>query len=105
MRPSTSSYSSLALLLTLLPRTLAAPLFGINLGSGASTSSAPTPLAPAAVDAALQRPAFFARLAYCSPASVSALSCGAQCDVVNTISVVQAGGDGGAVPRCASRYE
>ena len=79
-----------------------APLFGIHLGSGSTADGATAAVSQSTVDSTLLRPAQFARAAYCSPASVSALSCGAPCDAINQIKVLTAGGDEGAIPRCKS---
>ena len=89
-------------LLAVVPfsRAVPMPLFGINFGGGQTADGAPTAFAQSDIDANLLRPAQFARLAYCSPGAVTALNCGAQCDAVSTIQVLQAGGDGGATPRC-----
>lgn len=80
--------------------TVAAPLFGIHFGDGTSSDAAPTPVSQSTIDSNLQRPAFFSRVAYCSSPSVSSLSCGAPCDVVNTMTVLQTGGDQAEIPRC-----
>ncbi|KAI0701470.1 alpha/beta-hydrolase [Cytidiella melzeri] len=97
---SVSSTLSL-LLLVCLARAAPAPipLFGINLGSGPTTDGTPTPVSQSVVNSQLQRPAFFSRAVYCSPASVSSLSCGAPCDVINTMKVLASGGDGGETPQ------
>lgn len=86
-----------------LPFTYAAPmpLFGINFGSGSVADGTPTAVSQSTVDSTLLRPAQFARVAYCSPASVTALSCGAPCEAINQVKVLTAGGDQGATPRCA----
>lgn len=76
------------------------PLFGIHIGSGSTTDGTPTAVSQSTVDSSLLRPALFARVAYCSPASVTALSCGAPCDAINKIKVLTAGGDEAATPRC-----
>ena len=76
------------------------PLFGIHLGSGDTTDGTPTALAQSTVNSDLVRPAQFARAAYCSPASVTGLTCGAACDAIKTVKVLVAGGDEGEIPRC-----
>lgn len=76
------------------------PLFGFNFGAGQTTNGAPTAISQSTIDANLQRPAFFARLAYCSPQAVTALSCGGPCDAVKGFQTLQSGGDQAAIPRC-----
>ncbi|EKM59656.1 uncharacterized protein PHACADRAFT_114705 [Phanerochaete carnosa HHB-10118-sp] len=95
------SFAFLLSVCALLPLAQAAPvpLFGINFGAGAEANGTPTPVSQSTIDSTLRRPAFFARAAYCSPQSVQTLSCGAPCDVINTIKVLQAGGDEAATPR------
>ncbi|KAI0071575.1 alpha/beta-hydrolase [Panus rudis PR-1116 ss-1] len=95
----------LTTLLLLLPIALAAPipnpkpLFGIHIGEeGDTTDNAPTPVSDDTVTSQLLRPALFSRLSYCSAPSVTALNCGAPCDAVKEIKVLEAGGDDGAIP-------
>lgn len=78
------------------------PLFGIHIGAGKIANGNTSPVAQATIDSTLLRPALFSRAAYCSAASVTALSCGAPCDAIKTIKVLQAGGDDGAIPGCMS---
>lgn len=78
------------------------PLFGINFGDGTESDGTPTTVAQNTIDATLLRPALFSRAAYCSPASVATLSCGAPCDAINAVKVLQSGGDEGEIPRCTS---
>ncbi|KIP12805.1 hypothetical protein PHLGIDRAFT_61329 [Phlebiopsis gigantea 11061_1 CR5-6] len=84
-----------------LPLAFAAPLplFGINFGSGSTADGTPSAVSQSTVDSTLLRPAQFARVAYCSPASVTALSCGAPCEAINQVKVLTAGGDQGETPR------
>lgn len=97
-----SSLSLLLSLSTVIPFAFAAPvpLFGLHFGSGSVAEGTPTAVSQSTVDSSLLRPAQFARVAYCSPASVTALSCGAPCDAINKVKVLTAGGDEGATPRC-----
>lgn len=102
---ATTMFASLSFLLSLssaLPLAYAAPvpLFGLNFGSGQVANGTPSTVSANTVNSTLLRPAQFARVAYCSPASVTALSCGAPCDPINGIKVLTAGGDEGATPRC-----
>ena len=94
-----STLSALALA-PLALRAAPAPLFGFHFGAGQEANGAPTPVAQSDVDTDLLRPAQFARLAYCSAAAVTAMNCGDQCDAVQGISVLQAGGDDGKIPGC-----
>ena len=89
-------------LFTVFPCVFAAlaALSGFNFGTGQTTDVAPSPVSQSDIESDIQRPAFFARLAYCSPDAVTSLSCGEQCDAVSDIEVLHAGGDEGAVPRC-----
>ena len=92
----------LAILLSVLamtPVTFAAPMpiFGIG---DTTANGKPTAIPQNTINTDLQRPAFFARLAYCSSTAVKAGNCGEQCDAVKGISVLQTGGDNGEIPRC-----
>ncbi|PSR74465.1 hypothetical protein PHLCEN_2v9812 [Hermanssonia centrifuga] len=93
------SSSAFLSLFAALPLASAAPLFGFNLGDGQTTNGAPTAFSQSDIDTDLLRPAQFSRVAYCSSASVTSLSCGAPCDVVNTMKVLQTGGDNEDIPR------
>ncbi|KAJ6459968.1 alpha/beta-hydrolase [Mycena sanguinolenta] len=81
--------------LSFLPLTLAAPLFG--LGSSEATG-APTPMSLATVNTTLLRAALFARAAYCSSASLSSWSCGTPCDSLPGVTFLQDGGNQGTIP-------
>ncbi|TFK89080.1 alpha/beta-hydrolase [Polyporus arcularius HHB13444] len=76
----------------------AAPLFGINLGSGDESDGKPAAVSQGDVTSTLVRPAQFSRAAYCSAASVTNWSCGESCDVLPNVKVLAAGGDDGAIP-------
>ncbi len=78
----------------------AAPLFGINLGSGDESDGKPAAVSQGDVTSTLVRPAQFSRAAYCSAASVTNWSCGESCDVLPNVKVLAAGGDDGAIPGC-----
>lgn len=100
------SFNFLLSFSALLPLAHAAPLplFGINFGSGAVVNGNPTTVSQSTIDSSLKRPALFARAAYCSPQSVQTLSCGGPCDAINTIKVLQGGGDESDTPRCRSTF-
>ncbi|KAJ7108990.1 alpha/beta-hydrolase [Mycena crocata] len=86
-------------LLLLLPAALGRPIFG--LGDSTADDSAtgtPTPVSLDTVNSTLLRPAQFARVAYCSSASITAWSCGAPCDALANVTFLQSGGDEGAIP-------
>ncbi|KAM5540298.1 hypothetical protein V8D89_006117 [Ganoderma adspersum] len=74
------------------------PLFGIHIGSGKETNGKPTSVSQNAIKTSLQRPAQFARAAYCPTAQVQKWSCGSSCKALPHVKVLAAGGDDGAVP-------
>lgn len=76
------------------------PLFGIHLGSGDEADSTPTAVSQADITSTIERPAKFARAAYCSAGAVTDWSCGASCDALPNVKVLTAGGDDGAIPGC-----
>jgi len=92
----------LATLLAIFPFVFAAPipipLFGINFGSGTESKQATTAVSQTTIDSQFLRPAQFARLAYCSSATVTNLTCGGPCDAVQGVTILQTGGDGTDVP-------
>ncbi|KAJ7067750.1 alpha/beta-hydrolase [Mycena belliarum] len=61
------------LCLSFLPSALSAPLFGLD---SSEATGAPTPVSLDTVNTTLQRPAQFARAAYCPSASITAWTCG-----------------------------
>lgn len=67
--------------------------------TGAVADGTPTPVSQSTIDSTLQRPAFFARAAYCPSQNVRNLSCGAPCGAIKEAKILQAGGDGGEIPR------
>ncbi|GJE84676.1 lipase family protein [Phanerochaete sordida] len=95
------SFSFLPFVCALLPLAQAAPLplFGINFGESAATDGATSSVSQSTINSTLQRPGFFARAAYCETQSLQALTCGAPCDAISKIKILQAGGDGGEIPR------
>ncbi|KAJ7816393.1 hypothetical protein B0H13DRAFT_2380416 [Mycena leptocephala] len=50
---------------------------------------APTPVSLDVVNSTLQRPAQFARVAYCSSASITTWTCGAPCDGSHRLPSIQ----------------
>ncbi|KAJ7816398.1 alpha/beta-hydrolase [Mycena leptocephala] len=86
-------------LLSVLPGALSRPIFGLGASTGDdSATGAPTPVSLDVVNSTLQRPAQFARVAYCSSASITTWTCGAPCDALKNITFLQSGGDEGLVP-------
>ena len=80
-----------------------APLFGIHLGSGDESSETPSDVSQNTISTDLVRPAEFARVAYCSPGTVTNLSCGPPCDALGgNVKVLLTGGDNQEIPRCMS---
>ena len=79
-----------------------APLFGINFGSGKEANGKPTAVSQNNIKTDLQRPAQFARAAYCPTAQVQKWSCGSSCKALPHVKVLAAGGDDGAIPSCES---
>ena len=78
-----------------------APLFGINLGEGDSSSQATTAVSQSTISQDLVRPAQFARAAYCPTAAVANWSCGTACDALGqNVKVLASGGDNGEIPQC-----
>jgi len=91
---------SLFLSSSCLVRTAPAPFLGFGDSSNNQTSTAATTaVSDATVDSDLLRPAEFSRIAYCSSAAVTSWNCGPPCDAVPGVQVLQAGGDGGLIPR------
>ncbi|KAJ7021753.1 alpha/beta-hydrolase [Mycena alexandri] len=86
-------------LLSLLPATLSAPIFGLAPSTGDdSATGKPTPVSLDTVNSTLVRPALFSRVAYCESATITAWSCGKPCEALSNITFLQSGGDEGAVP-------
>jgi len=83
-----------------LVRSAPTPFLGFGDSSNNQTSTAATTaVSDATVDSDLLRPAEFSRIAYCSSAAVTSWNCGPPCDAVPGVQVLQAGGDGGLIPR------
>ncbi|PIL29756.1 hypothetical protein GSI_08195 [Ganoderma sinense ZZ0214-1] len=74
------------------------PLFGINIGSGKETNGKPTSVSQTSIKTDLQRPAQFARAAYCPTDQVEKWSCGSSCKALPNVKVLAAGGDDGEIP-------
>ncbi|KAJ7027921.1 alpha/beta-hydrolase [Mycena alexandri] len=86
-------------LLTLVPSTLSAPIFGLSSGSDdAAATGATTSIALADVQSSLLRPAQFARVAYCSSKSITDWTCGEPCTSLGNVTFLQSGGDQGLIP-------
>ncbi|KAJ6609795.1 alpha/beta-hydrolase [Mycena sp. CBHHK59/15] len=83
-------------LLCLLPSAFSAPTVGVR--ESADATGTPTPISLATVNATLERPAQFARVAYCSSASITTWSCGAPCEALGNVTFLQSGGDQGLIP-------
>ncbi|KAJ6617613.1 alpha/beta-hydrolase [Mycena sp. CBHHK59/15] len=83
-------------LLCLLPSALSAPIVGVR--ESAEAAGTPTPISLTTVNATLERPAQFARVAYCSSASITSWSCGAPCEALGNVTFLQTGGDQGLIP-------
>ncbi|KAJ7080185.1 alpha/beta-hydrolase [Mycena belliarum] len=83
------------LCLSFLPSALSAPLFGLD---SSEATGAPTPVSLDTVNTTLQRPAQFARAAYCPSASITAWTCGTACQSLSGVKFLQAGGDEGLTP-------
>ncbi|KAI1795739.1 alpha/beta-hydrolase [Ganoderma leucocontextum] len=84
--------------LVALARTAPTPLFGINIAFGAVANGKPTAVSQTNIKTDLQRPAQFARAAYCPTPAVKSWSCGTSCTVLPNVKVLAAGGDDGAIP-------
>ncbi|KAJ7872419.1 hypothetical protein B0H13DRAFT_2669423 [Mycena leptocephala] len=80
-------------LLSLLPGALSRPIFSL----GASTG-APAPVSLDVVNSTPQCPGQFARVAYCSSASITTWTYGAPCNALKNITFLQSGCDEGLVP-------
>jgi len=86
-------------LLTLAPCALSAPIFGLSIGSeNAAATGQTNTLSLSDVQSSLLRPALFARVAYCSSASISNWTCGEPCTSLSNITFLQSGGDQGLIP-------
>ncbi|KAJ7872431.1 alpha/beta-hydrolase [Mycena leptocephala] len=66
---------------------LSRPIFGLGALTGAQT-----PVALDVVNSMPQCPAQFARVTYCSSASITTWTCGAPCDALKNITFLQSGG-------------
>lgn len=77
-----------------------APLFGIHIGSGTKDNGQPTAVSQGDITTDLQRPAQFARAAYCPTDAVKNWSCGSSCTALPNVKVLASGGDNGATPNC-----
>ncbi|CAK5267194.1 unnamed protein product [Mycena citricolor] len=88
----------LPLLSALAHPALGAPLFGLGGGTASPATGSTTALTLANVESTLLRPAQFARVAYCSSASISNWTCGAPCQALQNVTFLQAGGDQGRIP-------
>jgi len=85
--------------LSLLPTALSLPIFGLGAStSDDSATGTPTAFSLDQANSTLLRPAQFARVAYCSSASIVAWDCGAPCDALKNITFLQQGGDQGLIP-------
>ena len=69
----------------------AAPTPFLGLGSS-SNSLATTPVSDATVTSNLLQPALFSRIAYCSSAAVTSLTCGPPCAALPGVKILQTGG-------------
>jgi len=86
-------------LLSLLPVTLSAPIFGLAPStSDDSATGTPTPVSLDTVNSTLVRPALFSRVAYCESATITSWTCGKPCEALSDITFLQSGGDEGAIP-------
>ncbi|KAJ7698320.1 alpha/beta-hydrolase [Mycena rosella] len=92
-------------LLSLLPAALSLPLsktVAISNPQPKTVSNRaagdPTPFSLTDANSTLLRPAQFARVAYCSSASITAWDCGGPCDALKNITFLQSGGDQGKIP-------
>ncbi|KAJ7772720.1 alpha/beta-hydrolase [Mycena maculata] len=96
-------------LLSLLPAaTLSAPIFGLNFAPSTDsneTTAATSALSLDQVNSTFLRPALFARVAYCSSASITSWSCGAPCEALTNITFLQSGGNQGTVPLYYIAYD
>ncbi|KAJ7458560.1 alpha/beta-hydrolase [Mycena latifolia] len=93
-------------ILSLLPATFARPIFGLGASTGDDQATgAPTPFSLADANSTFLRPAQFARVAYCSSASITAWSCGAPCDALPNVTFLQSGGDQGTIPLYFIAYD
>ncbi|KAF8210023.1 hypothetical protein K438DRAFT_2059214, partial [Mycena galopus ATCC 62051] len=90
----------LPLCLSLLPGALSRPTPSFGLRARTNDPGTPTPLSAAMVNSTFLRPALFARVAFCSSASIEAWSCGAPCDALTNVTFLQAGGNEGTIPLC-----
>lgn len=89
-------------LLSLLPVTLSAPIFGLAPStSDDSATGKPTALSLETVNSTLVRPALFSRVAYCESATITAWTCGKPCEALSDITFLQSGGGASlALPFC-----
>jgi len=86
-------------LLSVLPFAFSAPIFGLSLGSSSDASTAATTTFTLGdANSTLLRPAQFARVAYCSGASIANWTCGVPCQALANVTFLQSGGDQGLIP-------
>jgi len=90
-----------SILFTVLPALLAsklsvaAPIVGSR---SDDNSAATTAVSNATVTSDFLQPALFSRVAYCSSSAVQSFQCGAPCQALGNVSVLQVGGNDGTVP-------
>jgi hypothetical protein len=86
-------------LLSLLPAALSLPIFGLGDSTDADTATGtPTALSLADANSTFDRPAQFARVAYCSSASITSWTCGGPCEALSNVTFLQSGGNQGTIP-------
>ncbi|KAJ7173603.1 alpha/beta-hydrolase [Mycena filopes] len=84
---------------TLVPSALSAPIFGLQIGADQDAATgATTSVSLSDVQSSLLRPAQFARVAYCSSASITSWTCGEPCTSLGNVTFLQSGGDQGLIP-------
>ncbi|KAJ6452640.1 alpha/beta-hydrolase [Mycena sanguinolenta] len=90
---------SLIPILFLLPAAFSLPIFGLgDSTSDDSATGATTAFSLDDANSTFLRPAQFARVAYCSSASITSWSCGTPCQALKNITFLQSGGNQGTIP-------
>lgn len=91
-------FAASLLLLAAVPCVLSAPALYVRTAQAAASTADTTPVSVDDLASTVQRPAQFARAAYCQTAQVQNWTCGAPCDAIKGVNILQIGGDSGTVP-------
>jgi len=91
-------FSTSLLVLAALPCVLSAPALHVRTSQLSPSTADTSSVSLDDVNTTLLRPAQFARAAYCQTQQVLDWTCGAPCDAIKGVNILQIGGDEGLVP-------